>query len=104
MAQAYRQVYTKYIEKLVRCLPMDDVLFIAKLSTEELLPGNTESSIKARPTSADKSAYFLSQVIRPSLDIDETASFDTLLSVMEACEYAHVKTLAAQIKNEIART
>ena len=103
MAQAYRQVYTKYMEKLVRCLPMNDVLFIAKLSTENLLPGNTQSLIKSLPTSADKSSYFLSHVIKPSLDIDSTSSFDALLSVMEACEYAHVMTLATQIKDEIAR-
>ena len=104
MAQAYREVYTKYMEKLVRCLPMNDVLFIAKLSTEHLLPGDTQDHIQALPTSANKSSYFLSQVIKPSLDIDSTGTFDTLLSVMEACEYAHVKALAAQIKDAIAST
>ena len=104
MAHAYRQVYTKYMEKLVWCLLMNDVLlFIAKLSTENLLPGNTQSLIKSLPTPAEKSSYFLSNVIKPSLDIDSTRSFDALLSVMEACEYAHVMTLATQIKDEIAR-
>ena len=104
MAQAYRQVYTKYMEELVRYLPMNDVQFITTLSTKHLLPGNTQDHIEALPMSVDKSLYFLSQVIKPSLDINSTGTFDTLLSVMEDCEYARVKALAAQIKDAIAST
>lgn len=103
MAKAYKKVYTKYMEKLVKCLPMSDVLFVTKLSTKNLLPGNMQSKISSLPTPADRSSYFLSHVIKPSLDIDITSSFDTLLSVMLNCEYEHVQTLATQIKDEIAK-
>lgn len=102
MAQVYRQVYTENVAKLVRCLPMDDPLFIAALSTKNLLPGNTQSHIKSLPTQADKSSYFLTKVIKTPLDIDDTTSFDTLLNIMEKCEYAHVRTLATQIRAKIA--
>ena len=40
-------------------------------------------------------------MIKPALDIDDTSSFDNLLSVMEHCGYAYVEKLACEIKSEI---
>ena len=96
-------VYTAVcvVEKLVKCLPMDDTLFTTKLSTHKLLPGNTDSLLKALPTQATKAAYFLDHVIKPALEIDDTSSFDDLLSIMEHCGYAHVEKLSHKIKAEI---
>jgi len=98
------EVLKKYAEKLIRCLPMNDVRFIAMLSNHELLPGNTNNQIKALPTSTDKASYILDNVIRPALDIDDTSSFDNLLSVIEHCGYAYVETLAHEIKSETINT
>ena len=98
------EVLKKYAEKLIRCLPMSDVHFIAMLSNHELLPGNTNNQIKALPTSTDKASYILDNVIRPALDIDDTSSFDNLLSVIEHCGYAYVETLAHEIKSETINT
>ena len=98
------EVYEKYSEKLVECLPMEDCLFINKLSTHKLLPGNTGNLVKADkalPTQADKASHFLNYVIKPALRIDDTCSFDNLLSVMEHCDYIHVKNLACKIISEI---
>lgn len=103
MAQTYKQVYESYTHKLVKILPMDDVIFTANLITKHLLPGNIQNHIASLPTPADKSLYFLSHVIKPSLDIDITSSFDDLLDIMESCEYAHIEVLAREIKAEIAK-
>ena len=95
------EVYKKYTEKLVKCLPMDDTLFVTKLSHHNLLPGDTHNHLKKAATQPDKASYFLDHVIKPALDIDDTSSFDNLLSVMDQCGYTHVKTLASKIKSEI---
>ena len=95
------QAYKDYVEKLIKCLPMDDVLFTTQLSNHNLLPGNTSNRIGSLPTQPDKASYFLNHVIKPALDIDDVSSFNSLLSVMEHCDYAHVKKLACEIKSEI---
>ena len=101
---AHIQAYQNHLEKLVKCLPMDDTYFITKLSAQELLPGNTDSKIKALSTQADKAMYFLSNVIKPALDIAETSNFNQLLSVMEKSGFTHVQKLAVTIKQEVGKT
>ena len=100
---AYLRAYQNHLEKLVKCLPMDDTCFVTKLSAEELLPGDTESKIKAMhmSTLADKASYFLDHVIKPALDIGDTSDFDKLLSIMQTCGYKHVQKLAVTVKLEI---
>ena len=98
---AQKEAYGKYTEKLVKCLPMNDTHFIAKLSTYKLIPGDINDQLKALPTQAAKALYFLDYVIKPALDIDDASSFDNLLSAMECCGYAHVETLAYKIKSDI---
>ena len=98
---AHIRTYHNHVEKLVKCLPMDDTHFITKLSAQQLLPGDTENKIKPLSTQADKASYFLSHMIKPALDINETSSFDTLLSIMQNCGYIHVQKLAVSIKCEI---
>ena len=95
------RVYEGCMEKLVKCLPMDDTLFVTKLSSCKLLPGDTNDQLKALPTQSAKSSYFVDHVIKPALEIDDTSSFDDLLSVMEHCGYVHVEKLAFKIKSEM---
>ena len=105
MAQKPQMIaYEKYTEQLVQCLPMDDPTFIAKLSTHNLLPGNTRSKIVALTTAADKASYFLNHVVKCAFDVKDTSSFDHLLYVMEHCGYAHVEKLARKIKSKINKT
>ena len=98
---AYLRAYQNHLEKLVRCLPMDDTHFITKLSAKQLLPGDTESKINALSTQADKVSYFLCHVIKPALDIDHISGFDELLTIMQSCGYIHVKDLAATIESQL---
>ena len=95
---AHLTAYHYYLEKLVKCLPMDDTHFITTLSAQELLPGNTKSKIKTMFTQADKASYFLDHVIKPALEIDDISAFDKLLSIMQGCGYKHVQKLAVAIK------
>ena len=98
---AHVRAYRGHVKKLVKCLPMDDTHFITELSAEELLPGDTDSKIKAKATQVEKALYFLDHVIKPALDIDDTSGFDNLLSIMETCGYTHVQKLAVTIKSEM---
>lgn len=96
-------LYESYVEKLVKCLPMDDAHFITKLCSHHLLPGDTENKIKAFNTESDKSLYFLNHVIKPALDIDDVCGFKKLLLVMQSCGYEHVQKLSYQIENDISK-
>ena len=96
-----KTIYVDYVDELVKCLPMEDTYFISKLSSQKLLPGDTESKIKALSSRADKVLFFLSYVIEPALDIDEISSFKKLLSVMQECEYDHVQKLSNKIRDDI---
>ena len=78
---------------------MDDAVFIAKLFSNNLLPGDLKNQLKLlHRTSADKAVLFLDSVIEPSVTSDGGSSFDKLLNVMEDSEYQHVKELAKQIR------
>ena len=97
----HMEAYDNYVEKLMKCLPMDDTHFIIKLSTQKLLPGNTQNKIETLSTQADKASYFLNHIIKPALEISETCTFHKLLSVMEDCGYVYVENLSHKIKSEI---
>ena len=99
----HNEAFDKYSEDMVKCLPMNDTLFIAKLSTFNLLPGNTNDQLQTLPTQADKALYILNHVIKPALAINDTSSFENLLSIMEQCGYDHVKRIACIIKSQISK-
>ena len=99
----HKEAFDKYSEDMVKCLPMNDTLFIAKLSTFNLLPGNTNDQLQALPTQADKALYILNHVIKPALAIKDTSSFESLLSVMEQCGYDNVKRIACIMKSQISK-
>ena len=96
-----KAIYDNYVDRLVKCLPMDDTSFITKLSERKLLPGDTESKIKSFSLPAEKASHFLSHVIKPALDIDDTSSFKRLMSVMQECDYDHVQNLSNKISDDI---
>ena len=103
MAEVYKQIYEKFYLKLVNLLPMNNVIFIAKLSAKDLLPGDIQTKLLSFVPSADKSSYFLDRVIKPALDAGYTEGFDKLLEIMENSEYFHVKATAAKITSDIAK-
>ena len=70
---------------------------------QHLLPGDTESKIKSFLTQAEKASYFLSHVIKPALNIDDTSDFMKLLSVMQECDYDYVQKLSNKISDDIKK-
>ena len=98
---AQKSVYEKYDKKLMKCLPMEDTVFLANLFKYKLLSGYIMNALKALPTEASKAYYFLDQVIKPALDTDDNSSFNNLLSVMENCDNMNVAALACEIKAEL---
>ena len=97
----FKEAFDKYSEELVKCLPMNDTLFIAKLSTFNLLPGNTSNQLEALPTQPDKAFYLLNHVVKPALAIDDASSFENLISVMKQCGYNHVRKIACKIISQM---
>ena len=94
-------LYERYVDKLVKCLPMDDSHFIANLSAKQLLPGDTENKLKPLHTQSEKASYFLSHVIKPAFDIDDISGFGQLVSIMQTCGYDHVQRLSCQIDEDM---
>ena len=98
---AHMKVYQNYMGKLIKVLPMNDVLFTTNLTTHDILPDEIDAHIKSLPTQAVKAEYFLKNVIKKSLDIDETKEFESLITVMEKCEYSYVERFAKKMKSDL---
>ena len=98
---SHLSVYEKYADKIIKALPMEDGTFTAKLNSYGLIPGGVGDHIKSLPTKAEKAEHFLKNVIKESLEIDDTEEFENLLTVMEGCEYNYVKRLAAKIRSDL---
>ena len=58
VVMAHIKAYSNHVGDLVKCLPMDDAHFISKLSSQQLLPGDTGQKIESKATQNDKALYF----------------------------------------------
>ena len=82
---------------------MDDAVFVAKLFSNDLLPGDLKNQLKLlHRTSADKAVLFLDSVIEPSVTSDGGSSFDKLLHIIS--EYQHLKELIIQIRTSLLQS
>ena len=98
------KVYEDYEAKLVKVLPMNDVIFTTQLSSNKILPDSVDAHIKSSPllpTEPDKADYYLKKVIKKSLDTDGTEELEILITVMGKCEYRHVERLAKAMKSDL---
>ena len=98
---AHMKVYKAYMDKLVKALPMDDITFTTNLAKHGILPDGVAAHIKSLPTQSVKADYFLNNIIKPSLDIDETFEFENLLAIMARCGYSHVERMANKMKRDL---
>ena len=96
------KVFQQFYPKLVKTLPINDVIFMAELYSRDLLPDDLKEHVESLVTSAKKASYFLDHVIKPSITIGDASRFDDLLNVMEDSEYQDVKELAKLIRDNIA--
>ena len=80
---------------------MNDAVFVAKLFSNDLLPGDLKNQLKlVHRTPADKAILFLDSVIEPSVTSGGGGSFDKLLNVMED---SHLRELAVQIRTSLPK-
>ena len=83
---------------------MNDSLFLEKLKSQSLLPGDLNEEIQARNTTAKKSACFLDNVIDRSLSINNFDFLHKLLFVMsdeKDIKNDLLKQLSAEIQEEL---
>ena len=94
-------MYKTFYSKVVETLPMNDVVFIAKLFSSNLLPGNFKDQMKSQKTSRCKATFFLDSVIEPSVTCGNGSSFDKLLIVLKDNTQQDVKELARLIESNL---
>ena len=95
------KIYQKHYVQLVRCLPMDDVIFIGELFGNDLLPSDLKANLESLPTSAKKAAKFLDSIIGPALQVGSDNQLFSLLKIMEESGYETVKKLAGTVMSEL---
>ena len=92
------EVFKQFYVELVTMLPVDDTIFLAKLFSCDLLPGNLMNEIKAEKTTADKAVCFLNGKISRDISNGDFNSFNKLLNIMEESGYDSLKGLAKKIR------
>ena len=95
------KVFQQYYAKLVVVLPMDDVVFRARLYSAGLLPHEAKEKMKLMSNQTEMAAYFLDHVIPPSGI--SGVHFMKLLDVMWSSEDDHVRTLAGLVKSRLTK-
>jgi len=81
-------------ENLLKILPLQNEVFLAKLEKAELLPDNSGASIQAKATREEKVSYFLENVVRSAPHI----YLPILIDVMDKHDNLAVKELASEMK------
>ena len=102
--EATKKVYSDYRVKLIKSFPMNDAIFLEKLKSQNLFPGDLFEEIQAKDTTAKKAAYFLDNVIDRSLSIDNFKFLHKLLFVMndeKDIKNDLLRQLSAEIQQEL---
>ena len=97
------KVFQQFYSKLVKTLPMNDVVFTAELYSHDLFPNDLKEHVESLTTSAKKASYFLDHVIKPSVISGVGSSFDELLHVMEGSDYENVRELGKLIRSSLRK-
>ena len=91
-----KDAINKFRVNLIEQLPLDNILFFAKIQTAGLFPLGT-SDIDAKATREGKVAYFLDHVVDPGAD----DYLPILLQVMKESGVANLRELANNIQKTI---
>jgi len=86
---------THFKGKLLKTLPLQSDIFLAKLEEAKLLPDNRGASIRKKDTEEEKVSYFLENVVRSAPHI----YLPILIDVMDKHDdNLAVKALASEMK------
>ena len=97
------EVFKVYYPKLVRLLPMNDECFLSELYGNSLLPGDLKADIESLPTSTIRASKFLDNVIKPSVENNDSRKLHILLKVMKEND-DNIKGLTDKIRISLDRT
>ena len=96
------KVFKVYYPKLVRLLPMNDECFMSDLYGEDLLPGDLKADVESLPTK--RASKFLDNVIKPSVEINDSRKLHILLKLMKENDNTSIKELADKIRMSLDGT
>ena len=94
MALSAKDAIKEFNVELLEELPLDIPIFFAKAKKADLFPLGTADSIEAKPTRAEKVAYFLQRVVEPGAK----EYLPKLLKVMKDSKNDTVVELAGNIE------
>ena len=94
MPLSAKDAIKKFNVKLLEELPLENPIFFGMCKTADLFPLGTADGIAAKPTRADKVAYFLQHVVEPGAD----DYLPKLLKVMKDSKFDNVVELAGKIE------
>ena len=98
------EAFKVYYPKLVRLLPMNDECFMSDLYGNSLLPGDLKADIESLPTSTKRATKFLDNVIKPSVESNDSRKLHILLKLMKENDDISIKELADKIRISLDRT
>ena len=98
------EVFKDHYPKLVRLLPMTDECFMSELYGNNLLPGDLKADIESLPTSTKRATKFLDNVIKPSVENNDSRKLHILLKLMKENDDISIKELANKIRISLDRT
>ena len=80
---------------------MNDSVFIAKLYSNDLLPGGMKATIESIPTASQRTTKLLDNVIKPAIDCNNASRLCVLLEVMKNSEDDNLRRLAGAIMSAL---
>ena len=95
------ELFDRYYQGLVLCLPMKNSIFLSQLKHHHLFPEDVSTTLESLTTSAEKASYFLDNVIKPSMNAGSDTCFAALVTVMMDSTLEHLVELAETIKSEL---
>ena len=102
MTASAKELFVRYNQGLISCLPMKDAAFLDVLKTKNLLPDNIRSFLEQLSEAVERSSYFLENIIKAGFDNGNGSCFTNLLAAMKESNYDRVKDLAVQIQSKLS--
>ena len=95
-------MFEHYYTVLVHLLPIKDTDFMDELHKYNLLPGDLKINLESLTIIYERSSYFLDNVLKSELAVDNREGFIRLLTIMKNNKHDNIKELAEKIEKELA--
>ena len=94
------ELFEHYYQALIFSLPMKDDKFMEELFKHGLFLEDVKHKLEKLSERKSRASYFLDNVIKAGLAVDNKMCFVNLLTLMNNSKYDNVKDLAKQIESE----